>query len=236
MRTLGTTTLILLVAAALTGALYWGFLSTPESTAWMLGLSAVLAVASLSILASAVNAVLLAWTGRGLGAATWRQAVVRLPAGVPPALLIGAAWWLVLRGEAWTARYSGEISAWFIATLGWSDVRWLFGAVAWIGLWLRWVVAPFAALVWWRRILDGEWRPSGGVLRSALHPLGILTATVLMAALVYAPWVHLVPWRPSALTPGTLELVFVATKLGLVAVLAAVGWTLVARTAVTPRN
>jgi hypothetical protein len=231
--TLTGTTLALLAGAVATAAIYWGFLNTPESTVWMLALSAVLAVAAASVAAITIGAVLLAWSGTRWSRAMVLQALRGVPACVPPALVVLGVWWLALRGTAWMDSSSGEISAWFIARFGWSDVSWLFRTVEWIGWWVRWVVAPFIALVWCRSILVRGWRPSRTLVREALRPSGVLIATVIVLALVWMPWTQLAPWRPRGLAPGTGELLFVGAKLGLVAVLSALGWSLVARVVAT---
>ena len=230
-RTLASTTVAVLLGTAVVAALYWGFLNTPESTVAALALSLLLAVAAVTLAAATINVVLLAWTEGPLSRALVRRAVRQLRAGVPPILFLAAAWWVVLRGEGWVELHSGEISAWLIVQFGWADVTWLFRAAALIGLWLRWAVVPLAALVWWRRILSGSWQPSGAAIKEVVNPGRVLEATVIVCLLVWVPWQHLVPWRPAALTPGTPELVFVAAKLGLVALLSAIASTLVARAA-----
>jgi hypothetical protein len=234
-RTLAATTVAVLLGAAAVAALYWSFLNTPESTLAALSLSALLAVAAVALAAITVNVLLLAWTEGQLSPRLIRRAVRQAAAGVLPLLFVAAVWWIVLRAEGWLQLHVGEISAWFIAQFGWADVTWLFRAAAWAGQWLRWVVAPFAALVWWRQILGGAWRPSRAALRDALHPLHVLTATAIVLALVWAPWTQVVPWRPQAIAPGTSELLFVGAKLAVVVVLGALASTLLARTASTAR-
>ena len=233
-RTLASTTVALLVGTAVAGALYWGFLNTPESTVAALIVSLLLALAAVALAAATINIVLLAWTAESLSPALVRRAGRQLPAGVLPLAFLTAAWWVVFRAEGWLEWHSGEISAWFIAQFGWGDVTWLFRAVALIGLWLRWVLMPLAALVWWRRILGGVWQPSNAI-REAVGPRRLLVATVIMCMLVWVPWRHVVPWRPSAITPGTPELVFVGAKLGLVVLLGALASTLLVRTAAIAR-
>jgi hypothetical protein len=232
-RTLAGTTFVMLAGATVTGAIYWGLLNTPESTVWMLALSVILAAVAAAVAALTIGVVLLAWSGQAWSRALAVRAARGLPACVPPVLLVALVWWLVLHGTAWVDAHSGEISAWFIARFGWSDVHWLFTTAAWIAWWLQWVVAPFVALVWWRSILVAGWRPTGALLPEALRPARVLVATALVLVLVWMPWTQLVPWRPRALAPGTMELVFVAAKLGVVALLSAIGWSLVARTAAT---
>jgi hypothetical protein len=234
-RTLAGTTLVALAGAAATGAIYWALLNTPESTGAMLAVSALLVLAAGIVAALTIGVVLLAWSGGGVSRSVFVQALRALPACVPPALLAAVICWMSLRATGHVEAESGEISAWFIARFGWSDVTWLFRAVEWIGWWLRWVVAPFVALVWWRSIVVHGWRPTSTLAREALRPAGVATATVIVLLLVWLPWSRLVPWRPRGLLPGTSELAFVAVKLGVVALLGAIGWSLVARTAATAR-
>ena len=224
-RTLAGTTGVMLAGAGVTGAIYWGLLNTPESTAWMLALSVVLAALAAVAAALTIGVVLLAWSGQDWSRALLVRAVRGLPASVLPVLLVALVWSIVLRGHAWVDAHSGEINAWFIARFGWSDVQWLFTTIAWLAWWLQWVVAPFVALAWWRSLLVGA------PIREALRPMGVLLATAIVLMLVWMPWTQLVPWRPRSLAPGTMELAFVTAKLGTVALLSAIGWSLVARTA-----
>ena len=236
MGLLPATTLVLLGGAAATAAIYWAFLNTSDSTIWTLALSAVLLLAASLIGALAIGTVLLAWHSGGVSRPVVVGAIRRLPSFVLPVPFVLGAWWLVLRGDAWVAAHSGEISAWFIGRFGWSDVSWLFRTIEWISQWLRWVVAPFIGLVWWRSIMVRGWKPTGALVRESVHPAGVLAATVTVAVLVWAPWTQLAPGHPRGVTPGTTELVFAGAKLGIVAVLSAVGWSLVARAAAVSRT
>ncbi len=234
MRTLAATVLWLLGGAALAGTAYWQFLNTPESTIWSLGLSAGLVVGCVAIVSITLGAALLAATG-GWSRETLRRALRGVLACVPPLLLVLAAWWGATQAVAWLDRSSGQISAWFIATLGWSDVTGLFTTAGWLAAWVRWVGAPVAALVWWRSILTTSWRPTGGLVRRMLSPLRLGVATLAFAIFFWAPWTYLVPWRPSAV-PTTAELPFVALKFGLSAVLGALGAAILVRTAALERS
>jgi hypothetical protein len=228
-RTLALTTTWLLVAAAIIGAAYWGFLLTPESTIWSLGLSAVLLLVVVSLAATTVNAAVLAWR-RGWSAQVIREAVLGIPGYLPPLLLVAAAWWVAGRGISWVDAHSGEISAWFIVQFGWSDVTWLFSAARWLGAWLRYVAVPLVALIWLRGILTSGWRPTGSLVRQALSPSRHLTAALVFAVLVWTPWTYLVAWRPVSM-PLSIEMMFTASKLGMVALLTAIGVALIIRTA-----
>lgn len=219
MRRLAEVTAWILAWGVLTGATYWAFLNTPESTIWALTLSAVLAIVSLALLAITVTGAIAAWSS-GLSRDTLRRAVARMPAIVPAALIVVLAWWLVGRIHGWVAAHSGEISAWFIARLGRSDISALFTALDWAVWWVRWLLVPMIAL-----------SVAAGAVRQGLSPLRLAMATNWFLLLVAAPWVYLAPWRPAGLPPTSVEPVFVAVKLAATALLMATGFALITREA-----
>lgn len=235
-RTLIATTIWLLAGAAAAAGVFWAFLSTPESNLFTLALSAILLLVLFAVVAVTINAAVLAWHRGGWFPGTMRpgtvgSAVRGLNAFVIPVLLIALAWAITGLVVAWVERRQGEISAFFIARAGWSDVTWLFTAVEWIAWWIRWVAAPMISLVWLRQALSGRWRPDWTVVRHGCSPLRLIVATAAFVLLIYLPWVYLVPWRPRWLPPDTVEVLFVSLKLGFCAVLAAVGAALMIRTA-----
>jgi hypothetical protein len=209
----------ILVWGALTGAAYWAFLITPESTVWALLLSALLAIVSLALLAVTVNGAIVAWSS-GVSRGTLRPAIRHLPRLLPGVVVVAIAWWLVGRATGWVSAHSGEISAWFIVRFGWSDVSALFAAVNWTGWWIRWILAPMIALSF-----------LAGPIRRGVSPLRLLMATVWFLLLVAAPWVYLAPWRPAALPPTSVEPLFIALKLAVTAVLMATGLAFITREA-----
>lgn len=219
MRRLATATAWILAGGVLTGASYWAFLKTPESTIWALMLSAVLAIVSLALLAIAVNGAIAAWSSDSTRH-TMRGAAARIPAIVPAALIVAIGWWLVSRATGWVAAHSGEISAWFIARFGWSDVSALFSAINWAGWWVRWLLLPMIAL-----------SLVAGTIRRGVSPLRLAIATNWFLLLVAAPWVYLAPWRPAGLPPTWVEPAFIALKLAAAALLMAAGVALIIREA-----
>jgi hypothetical protein len=226
------TAIWLLAGTAAAGGVFWAFLSTPESNIFTLALSAILLLVLFVIAAVTVNGAVLAWRQRGWSGATLSGAVGGINAFVIPVLLVTIAWALSVLGVAWVERHRGEIGAVFIARAGWSNVTPLFTAVEWAGWWITWVAAPMMALAWLGRALAGVWRPDWLLLRQALSPLRLLAATAAFVALVYLPWVYLVPWRPRWLPADTMELLFATVKLGLFAVMAGIGAALMIRAAV----
>ncbi|HEX8030740.1 MAG TPA: hypothetical protein VF491_19845 [Vicinamibacterales bacterium] len=222
----------ILLGAALTGGVYWGFLVTPESTIWTLMLSAVLAMVSLALTGFTANGAI-AILRNGLSLDGVRRAIRAIPGVIPAALIVLLLWWIAGRAEASVSLRSGQISAWFIARFGWDDMTWLFTAVRYLAQWLRWVIASLLALsllagivaIGWRSITQFAW------LRRALHPRAVIVATIMFAILIAIPWTYLVPWRPQGLPASSVEFVFIAAKLSLTAILFALGATLITREA-----
>jgi hypothetical protein len=218
------------VGAALTAGVYWGFLITPESTLGALMLSAVLAMAALAMAGLTMNGTV-AIVNDGVSARAMRRAVLAVPAVVPAALIVLLVWWITGRIETWVAMRNGQISAWFIARFGWDDVSWLFTTIRYLAHWFRWVIAALLVLSLLAAVVTSGWRalPHFAWLRRALHPRAVIVATLLFVALIALPWIYLVPWRPKALPASSAELAFIVAKLSLSAILAAVAATLIAR-------
>jgi len=227
-----TVTLWILLGAALTGGAYWSFLITPESTIWMLIVSALLLLTTGSLAGLTLGGAIVGWRD-GVSSALLRTSVATVPAAIPAALLVGAVWWLTGAVTDRITINSGPINAWFIATLGWDDVAWLFTGIDWLASWLKWVVAPLLGLAMMGRIIRGGWRELPGVtwLRHGLAPINLAVATLCFAAFVAVPWIYLAPWRPASLPATTLELVFIIAKLSVTAVLMATGTALIIRQA-----
>jgi len=225
-------TLWLMGGSGATFAAYWAFLNTPESSAPMLALSAALALLAFGLAGITVNGVLLAWATRGSPGSLGR-AIRGLSGFAIATSLVVALWWAVSSAVSAVDARHGEISAWFIARMGWADVRWLFAATAWIGIWLRAIVAPLISLSFLSALIGAE-RQAGDAARAvrrALSPLRLVRATCWGALLVAVPWVYLAPWRPRSLPASSIEPAFVAVKLIVVALVMATGAALVAREA-----
>lgn len=227
-----TVTLWILVGAALTGGAYWSFLLTPESTIWMLAVSALLLLTAFFLVGLTVGGAIVGWRD-GVSAGLLRSAIAAVPAVIPAALLMALIWWLTESATDRVTISSGPINAWFIATLGWDDVSWLFTAVAWFAAWVKWVVAPMLALSAMGSVIHSGWRALAGFswLRRALAPVNMAVATLLFAVLVAAPWIYLTPWRPANLPATAIELAFIIAKLSVTTVLMATGAALIIRQA-----
>ena len=225
-------TLWLLIGLAAAAGIYWGFLNTPESTVPALLLSATLAIATLVLTGISVNAASLAWS-HGWSGPVVRRSLWGVPAFLVAAVVAGVIWWVTGRALTWVETYSGQISAWFIARIGWADASPLFNTITWGGRWLQWVVGPLLALSLLGSMLAGEWTSDRWRwIGRGFSPFRLTFATLWVAIFVAVPLIYLVPWRPRALPATSLEVVFVAAKLGVVAFLIAIGVALLVRESV----
>ncbi len=226
-------TLWMLAGAALTGGAYWLFLITPESTIGALAASALLVTSAAFLAAMTLSGAITGWR-HGLSASHLRPAIAGVPAGIPAALVVFAAWWLVGSATDRITISSGLINAWVIAVLGWDDVSWLFTGISWLAAWLKWVVAPMLALSLMAGILSDGWRTLARIrwIPRALGPLPLGVATIAFGVLVLAPWVYLTPWRPAGLPATSVELAFIAAKLAFTAASMSTGLALIVRQAI----
>ncbi|HYB95674.1 MAG TPA: hypothetical protein VEC39_11915 [Vicinamibacterales bacterium] len=218
----------LLIGAAITAGVYWSFLITPESSVISLLTSGLLLAATVLVASFVVNGAIDIWS-RGLSAAGLRRAVSSIASVIPAALIVAVMWWLTTRAEQWVAMRSGQIGAIFIARLGWDDIAWLFSAIRYAAIWLRWVIGGLLALSLMAAMLSAGWsalrRPAW--LRRALRPRAIAASTVWFVALIAVPWMFLLPWRPDGLPPTSAEFAFIAVKLTVSALLLAIGTSLI---------
>jgi len=222
-------TLWILAGSVLTAGIYWAFLSTPESTVWMLIVSAILAVIALAMAGVTASGAIAIWS-HGASLSGMGRAMRSTAGVIPAALIILLIWWLAGRAETWLALRSGQISAIFIARFGIADVTRLFTATHSIANCFRWVISPLMALSLMAGIAAAGWAALGQAawLRRALHPRAIVMATLWFVVLIALPWLYLVPWRPKGLPASSVEFAFIVAKLSITAILFAIGAALIA--------
>lgn len=223
----------ILAGAAAFAAALWAFLNTPESTVFTLALSLLLVLVMYGVMALTWSGALIGWAN-GWSGATARRSLAGLSRFLLPLLVASLAWWLVGRGLAWITAHAGEISAWFIATLDWADVRWLLSGVSYAGEWVRWLAIPFAALVWLGHLLSRGWQPlfDRACLTHAFSPLRLVLATLVAGATIDAPLRYGVYWVPQGLPATWVEPAFAAAKFGGMTLIGAIGASLITRLAV----
>ena len=224
-------------AYALIFGLFWLLLRVPESNALMLAASSLLAVVIVAASGCVETVALLALRGEPLGGRLLRRGIGGVLPFVAALAVFAAIWWVSGRFDGWWAGARGEIDAWLIARFGWTGTGWLHAAVGWFGIFVRWVLGLSLALALFAALVRNDPReaaapaaPRAGAFarrwaRAAFSPRALAALAVLIAVFVWLPW-QAVYWRPSWLAPPLGEVVFVAAKLGILYLLATIGWTL----------
>jgi len=219
----------LLVGQAVWFTIFWGLLHVPESSVWMLALSAVLALALVAIGSAVLAGGSAAWDLTRPPVAALRGSVRHIPAAIAAVLLFGACWWATGVIFDWHTSIAGQIDAWVIARTGRPNARGVHFAIFWLTMAVRWSIGlTLASSVLASLITIGRATfTRASWLVSALVPSRWLAVTFWFVLLVAIPW-HLVDWRPAKLGLAA-EPWFVAAKLSAIAVAMTVGWALVLR-------
>ncbi len=224
-------------------AMFWLLLAVPESNVFMILASALVVAAMTLVFGIVEGAALVGWQSRAEAGAlpqtdgTLRH-VARAAWRALPAVWLGAVfflfvWLLTSHLHQWWDAHRGETDAWFMAQFGWSETARLHAIAGWFFRFLSYVVAVSLGLgLAWAVIRQGL-RPAVGAAwaREALSPRRLLTITAILLLFLWLPW-QAVNWRPGRLSPNWQESIFVAVKLGLLFVVANVGWALVLGAAV----
>lgn len=228
-RRLAAITLWLLVGHVAWLALFWGLLHVPESSVWMLTVSAALALGLVVLAATLTGGASAAWDTTHGVAPGLRRGVGLTPAVLAAAVVFGALWWVTGLVLEWHSGIAGQIDAWVIARTGRTDTRPVHFVIFWLTTFVRWSVGLTLASSLLAALATSGPRAAteGGWLRSVLAPSRWLALTFWFVLLVAIPW-QLLDWRPARLSQG-LEPWFVAAKFAAIAVSMAAGWALVLR-------
>lgn len=221
----------LAVSATIAAGLYWTFLNTSEARILTLVLSAVLIVGMILVMAIGASATVLFVLGESRRTSLALGAR-RLHWFVITAMVAAVLTWAVLQADAWVTRHSGEISAWFIATLNWSDVSPLLRAESYLSLWLRWVVIPSGMIAALASVLTsgGHALASASWMRAAWRWQTLALATGAFVVLILLPW-NVVAWRPEAAPPVSMDAILAGLRLSVVGAAMAVGAAIMLSTA-----
>lgn len=215
--------------AALVAVCHWAFLETTEVNVFTLALSGAFLILMILVAAGTINlGILIALGGtvkKGFGTAR-RHIGWSLLLSLPIVALIV----VVLQADAWVARHSGEISAWFIARFGWSDISPLFRAYAYFSAWLRWLLLPLTGMAAMAAVLlrGRHGVASARWLAAAWHWRTLVIATLVSYVCVVLPW-RLANWRPERLPPTWVEPAVAGVKLAFVVMVIAVGAAVIVR-------
>jgi hypothetical protein len=212
---------------AVLAGLYWLLLAIPESNVPMLAASALTVVAAVLLIGWIEAVGLQAWQ---LG--THPRELLRRGIGTAPGVWFGvalfvAAWFLAFYAGAHWDNYRGEIDAWLMARFGWTDTSWLHTAFRWLlvvvrflGLSVSVALASAFAAGGFGALRHARWLRDPFSLRRLLMLAGILVV------FFWLPW-RVAAWRPAWLAPNWQETTFVVLKLGILYVLANLGWALI---------
>jgi hypothetical protein len=223
------------VGYGVAAGLFWGLLQVPESSVWMLGLSANLVVATFIALLWVTGGVLLAWHPQITPIRAFVSGLSASVAVAAGALLFGAIWWATLAALTWHAAHAGEIDAVIIARTGALNTAWLHRTIVWTIWILRWGPGFTLALslAAWIAARGTAAIGAAGWVLTGCHPKRWTVVLALSTLCFMLPW-RFVYWRPEHLTLST-EPWFVGAKLGAMALLAAIAWALMIRV-VTPSS
>ena len=131
----------LLVGHAVWLAIFWGLLHVPESSVWMLALSAVLALALVVVGGAVLAGASAAWdlARPPLGGAAGRRAVTCRRRWRPccRSARSGGSTGVVFD---WHTGIAGQIDAWVIARTGRPNARGIHFAIFWLTMTVRWSI------------------------------------------------------------------------------------------------
>jgi hypothetical protein len=152
---------------------------------------------------------------------------------VPALVVFGVGWWATGRIDSWHAAHRGEIDASLMVRFNWAESAWVHRVIDWAGFALRYVIGGSLALALGAA---GVTMGAGAVaaarwVRRALNPMTLVVVAALELVFIILPWRHLY-WRPKGIPATRAEAVFVGAKLFTIAILTAIGWVLLLRTAV----
>ena len=201
---------------------WWLFLNTSEADLLRLLLSASSLVAGLVGAGIVVNTALLVAAG-GRFPSSIRGAARRLHWFLIGAAIVGGAIWLTRSADEVIATRYGEISAWLIATMDWTDASPLFSVTRYVSIWLRWVLVPVAAAAAVAALVrDRGHRVALRSIANAWHWKTLLVATTAFVVLIAWPW-QAAFWTSQPLGPAWTEPVIAAMRLLLIAAAASLG-------------
>ncbi|HEY3380904.1 MAG TPA: hypothetical protein VGK32_04005 [Vicinamibacterales bacterium] len=213
--------------AALFGV-FWTLLQVPESNVLMLAASALLTVA-LVVLAAWIEGVgLNAWRAEGGLLHSARDGWRTIPAVLVGLLLFCVIWWLCGWMGAWWTAHRGETDAWLMLHFGWTRTTAVHRGIDWFLIFIRYALGTSLALgLGWQIIVNGFHSiVSTGWLRAAFSPRQLALIVFSMTVFVWLPW-QAAYWRPAWLAPDWQEPGFAAVKLGMIYLVANLGWALV---------
>jgi hypothetical protein len=212
---------------AVLAGLYWLLLAIPESNVPMLAASALTVLVAILVFGWIEAVGLLAWQPEAHPRELLRRGVGTAPGVWLGVALFVVAWSLAAYAGAQWDGHRGEIDAWLMAQFGWTNTgpfhtafRWLLAFVQFLGLSVSVALASAFAAGGFGAVRQARW------LRDAVSLRRLLTLAGILVVFVWLP-LRTVNWRPAWLAPNWQETTFVVLKLGILYLLANLGWALV---------
>lgn len=226
-RELAIAAVVVMAGGAMAGGLFWALLNVPESNALALAASAVLVVLAplTAWLAAGCSALILR---EGPRARLARRTLVSIPAFVVGLALFALLWWFTGAAGSWWQQHNGEIDAFVISRVGTARTAWLHSGSGWLLWFIRWALGTSIVVGLLASTTAGGVRALPRGLWLAVRPLPLVATTVAGLLIVEVLW-RLAEWTPSRMPPVSLEPLFVAVKLAVVYVAAAIVATMVLR-------
>jgi hypothetical protein len=226
-RRLSFVTAWLAAGHALLFALFWVLLSVPESNVTMLIASALVAALLAFVFGIVEGGAIAAWETETRVRDLPRRSLAALPGAWLGAIAFAAAWLLTSQASAWWQGHRGEIDAWLMAQFGSPETARLHAAAGWVFAFAAYVVGLSLALALGVAVVRGGVRAvaTAAWLRNAFAFRRLLMLTGILLVFLWLPWQG-VTWRPAWLSPNWQETVFVTAKLGVLFLVANVGWAL----------
>jgi hypothetical protein len=217
----------LTVGHAVLFGLFWLLLSVPESNVTMLLVSVLVLTAMAVVFGVVEGGGLLAWDSSVPAKELPRRSLRALPPAWLGTLLFVLVRSLVgILASLWQ-EHRGEIDAWLMTEIGRADNTRLHTVMGWVFAFGGNVVGLSLALSLATSVLRGGVGQAGRLawLREALSPRRLLIVTGILLIFLWLPWKG-ADWRPGWLEPNWQETVFVVAKLGVLFVVANIGWAL----------
>jgi hypothetical protein len=212
----------LAIGGAVVFGFWWLFLNTSEADLFRLILSGLYLLLSAATAGVVANTAMMLAAGGGLLLSA-RVAIRRLHWFLIGALLVAVGAAATGAADAFVAQRYGEINAWFISAMGWTETQPLFDLLRYLSIWLRWVIVPVAACAFVSALVRGRGaRVAARAVRRAWGWKTMLIVTAAFVLLVAWPW-RAAFWVSQPIGPPWTEPVMAGLRLSLIAAAASLG-------------
>jgi hypothetical protein len=212
----------LAIGGTLVFGFWWLFLNTSEADVFRLILSGLYLLLAAFTAGIVVNTAMMLAAGGGFVLSA-RVAIRRLHWFLIGGAAVAAGAWATGAADALVLRRYGEINAWFISEMGWTETGPLFDLLRYLSVWLRWVIVPLAACAAISAAVRGLGaRVALRAVTRAWRWKPMLIATVAFVVLIAWPW-RAAFWVSQPIGPAWTEPMVAALRLSLIAAAASLG-------------